>query len=47
MTRAGVDGAAIDAIDEKVEQLMEAAVEFATASPNPSVEDFLAEVAAN
>jgi pyruvate dehydrogenase E1 component alpha subunit len=47
MTAAGVDDSAIDAIDARVEELMEAAVEFATASPNPSVEDFLAEVAAN
>ena len=34
-------------LDERVEQVMEEAVEFATASPSPSVEEFLAEVAAS
>ncbi len=47
LARAGVDGSTVDAIDERVEQVMEEAVEFATASPSPSVEDFLAEVAAS
>jgi TPP-dependent pyruvate/acetoin dehydrogenase alpha subunit len=47
LTRAGVDDATVDAIDERVELLMEEAVEFATESPSPSVEDFLAEVAAS
>jgi len=42
---AGVDEADIKAVDAGVEQLMEEAVEFATASENPSVEAFLAEVA--
>ena len=42
---AGVDDAAIAAIDERVEALIDEAVEFATASPEPSVEAFLAEVA--
>jgi pyruvate dehydrogenase E1 component alpha subunit len=42
---AGVDEADIKAVDARVEQLMEEAVEFATASENPSVEAFLAEVA--
>jgi TPP-dependent pyruvate/acetoin dehydrogenase alpha subunit len=45
LARAGVDAAAIAEIDERVEGLLEEAVEFATASPNPSVEAFLAEVA--
>lgn len=45
LARAGVDEAAITLIDERVERLIDDAVEFATASPNPSVEDFLAEVA--
>jgi len=45
LARAGVDEAAITLIDERVERLIDEAVEFATASPNPSVEDFLAEVA--
>jgi TPP-dependent pyruvate/acetoin dehydrogenase alpha subunit len=43
--RAGVGETEIAAIDERVEQLLEEAVEFATTSPNPSVEDFRAEVA--
>ncbi|HET6819123.1 MAG TPA: thiamine pyrophosphate-dependent dehydrogenase E1 component subunit alpha, partial [Candidatus Limnocylindria bacterium] len=42
---AGVDEDDIKAVDTRVEQLMEEAVEFATASENPSVEAFLAEVA--
>jgi pyruvate dehydrogenase E1 component alpha subunit len=46
LARAGVDGTAVDAIDERVEQVMEEAVQFATDSPSPSVEEFLAEVAA-
>jgi TPP-dependent pyruvate/acetoin dehydrogenase alpha subunit len=45
LARVGVDEATIAEIDERVEQLLEEAVEFATASPNPSVEAFLAEVA--
>jgi acetoin:2,6-dichlorophenolindophenol oxidoreductase subunit alpha len=44
--RCGVGDAEIAAIDERVEQLLEEAVEFATASPNPSIDDFRAEVAA-
>ena len=44
---AGVDEPAIAAVDERVEQLIEEAVQFATASPNPSLADFLAEVAAS
>ena len=47
LARVGVDEAAVAAVDERVERLMDEAVEFATASPNPSVEAFLAEVAAN
>jgi len=42
--RAGVDGARVAAIDERVERLIDEAVEFAEASPQPSVEAFLAEV---
>ncbi|HEY5276751.1 MAG TPA: thiamine pyrophosphate-dependent dehydrogenase E1 component subunit alpha [Coriobacteriia bacterium] len=45
LARAGVEEAAIAAIDERVERRMEEAVEFASASPNPSVEEFLMEVA--
>jgi acetoin:2,6-dichlorophenolindophenol oxidoreductase subunit alpha len=46
LARSGVDEAAISAIDERVEALLEEAVEFATASPNPSLDDFRAEIAA-
>jgi acetoin:2,6-dichlorophenolindophenol oxidoreductase subunit alpha len=46
LARAGVDGPTVDAIDERVEQVMEEAVQFATESPSPSVDAFLAEVAA-
>ena len=42
----GVDEAAIAAIDERVEALIEEAIQFATDSPAPSVEAYLAEVAA-
>jgi TPP-dependent pyruvate/acetoin dehydrogenase alpha subunit len=45
LARAGVDEAATAAIDERVERLIDEAVDFATASPNPSVEEFLEEVA--
>jgi TPP-dependent pyruvate/acetoin dehydrogenase alpha subunit len=45
LARAGVAEDAIAAVDERVERLMDEAVEFATASPNPSVDEFLAEVA--
>jgi TPP-dependent pyruvate/acetoin dehydrogenase alpha subunit len=44
--RAGVGEAEIAAIDERVEQLLEEAVEFATNSANPSIDDFRAEIAA-
>jgi pyruvate dehydrogenase E1 component alpha subunit len=44
--RAGVGEAEIAAIDERVEQLLEEAVEFAAASANPSIDDFRAEIAA-
>lgn len=47
LARTGVDEATIAAIDERVELLLEEAVEFATASPNPSLEEFLAEVMAS
>jgi TPP-dependent pyruvate/acetoin dehydrogenase alpha subunit len=46
LARAGVDGPTVDGIDERVEQVMEEAVQFATESPSPSVDAFLAEVAA-
>jgi acetoin:2,6-dichlorophenolindophenol oxidoreductase subunit alpha len=44
LARAGVGEAAIAALDGKVERLLDAAVEFAEASPNPSVDEFRAEV---
>jgi pyruvate dehydrogenase E1 component alpha subunit len=47
LARAGVDEAEVTAIDERVEQLLEEAVEFATSSPDPSVDELLAEVAAS
>jgi pyruvate dehydrogenase E1 component alpha subunit len=47
LARTGIDAGTIAEIDERVERLIEAAVAFATDSPNPSVEDFLAEVAAS
>ena len=47
LARTGVDPAAIAEIDDRVGRLMEEAVDFATASPDPSLADFLAEVAAN
>lgn len=46
LAKAGVGEAQIAAIDERVEQLLEEAVEFATASDNPSIEVFRAEIAA-
>ncbi len=46
LARAGVEEAAIAAIDERVEQLMDEAVEYATTSPDPSVADLLAEIEA-
>jgi acetoin:2,6-dichlorophenolindophenol oxidoreductase subunit alpha len=45
LARTGVDEAALTAVDERVEKVMDEAVEFAESSPNPSVEDFRAEVA--
>lgn len=42
---AGVDEAVIAEVDERVQRLIEEAVEFATTSPNPSVDEFLAEIA--
>lgn len=41
---AGADDAAIGAIDARVEAVIEEAIEFALASPEPSVDAFLAEV---
>jgi TPP-dependent pyruvate/acetoin dehydrogenase alpha subunit len=45
LAEAGVGTAAITQVDERVERVMDEAVEFATASPNPSLDEFLAEVA--
>jgi acetoin:2,6-dichlorophenolindophenol oxidoreductase subunit alpha len=45
LAAAGVGEVDVAAVDEAVEAVMDAAVEFATASPDPSVEAFLAEVA--
>jgi len=44
---AGVDEATVSRVDERVEELLEEAVEFATASPEPSVDALLAEVGAS
>ena len=46
MSRSGVEDEAVAAIDARVEVLMDEAVEFATNSADPSVAEFLAEVAA-
>lgn len=42
---AGVEEASVTAVDERVERLMDEAVAFAEASPNPSLDEFCAEVA--
>jgi pyruvate dehydrogenase E1 component alpha subunit len=47
LARSGVEAATVDAIDQKVEQLLEEAVDFATASPDPSVDELVAELAAS
>ena len=47
LARAGVDDARVTAIEERVEALMDAAVAFADASPEPSVAEFLAEIGAS
>jgi acetoin:2,6-dichlorophenolindophenol oxidoreductase subunit alpha len=47
MAALGVDASVPDAIDARIEELLEEAVQFATDSPNPSVEAYLAEVAAS
>ena len=47
LARAGVDEAAIAEIDARVETLMDEAVDFAAASPEPSVDQLLAEIAAS
>jgi TPP-dependent pyruvate/acetoin dehydrogenase alpha subunit len=44
LVEAGLAADEIDAIDDRVEQVLEEAVEFATSSPEPSVADFVAEV---
>jgi pyruvate dehydrogenase E1 component alpha subunit len=46
LARAGVPEAEVDAIDARVEALMDEAVEFASESPNPSIDAFRAEIAA-
>jgi pyruvate dehydrogenase E1 component alpha subunit len=45
LVRAGMDDSAIQAIDDVVEARLEEAIEFATATPEPSVDDYLAELA--
>jgi acetoin:2,6-dichlorophenolindophenol oxidoreductase subunit alpha len=47
LAKAGVDEAEVTAVDERVERRMDEAVEFATESPSPSVEQLLVEIAAN
>jgi pyruvate dehydrogenase E1 component alpha subunit len=47
MARAGVEEAAVAAIEARVEAVMDEAVEFAMTSPDPSVAQFVAEVATN
>jgi pyruvate dehydrogenase E1 component alpha subunit len=42
---AGVDDAAVASIDQRVDQAMEAAVEFALTSPDPSLDEFAQEIA--
>jgi TPP-dependent pyruvate/acetoin dehydrogenase alpha subunit len=44
LVEAGLAADEIAAIDDRVEQVLEEAVEFATSSPEPSVADFVAEV---
>jgi acetoin:2,6-dichlorophenolindophenol oxidoreductase subunit alpha len=44
LARAGAGAAAITAVDQKVERLVDSAIEFAETSPNPSVDEFRAEV---
>jgi len=45
LAAAGVDEAAVTEVDERVERVIEESIAFATESANPSVEEFLAEVA--
>jgi TPP-dependent pyruvate/acetoin dehydrogenase alpha subunit len=47
LARVGVDEAAVAEIDERVEKRIDEAVEYAEASPNPSVEEFLVEIASH
>jgi TPP-dependent pyruvate/acetoin dehydrogenase alpha subunit len=44
LAEAGVDEARVGAVEARVERLIDEAVEFAQASPEPSVEAFLAEI---
>lgn len=44
LSRKGVSGAGIEEIDQRVEKRIEEAIRFATDSPEPSVEEFLAEI---
>lgn len=46
LLEAGVAAAEIDEIDARIETLLDEAVDFATASPEPSVDEFLAEIGA-
>ncbi len=44
LARAGVADDRLEAIEASVEAVMEEAVEFALASPEPSLDEYLAEV---
>lgn len=46
LVAAGVDDASIETVDQRVEALIDEAIEFAEASPQPSIEAFVAEVGA-
>ncbi len=45
LAAAGVGEGRIAEVDARVEQVIDEAIDFATSSPNPSVEEFVAEVA--
>lgn len=45
LSAIGIGEGEIAAIDERVERVIDDAIEFAAASPNPSIEEFVAEVA--
>ena len=44
LNKTGLADAEIEKINARVEQVLEEAVQFAIESPNPSVEEFLAEI---